>query len=699
MNGFYLQFTYSKNRFESLNFNNNETCFICYDKGGKTLNKDGNTSLNLEIVTHFLSNLGDNYIIKQSKSHVESKLKNWTIFFKESIKTFVIHPQQDDTFFITIYSINNSMNLFMDKKNGTISLWCVPLQIQYQMHENRLCSYKTWTNVSSTFLKYYLQYVNRDIRESPLFFGLYSEKVIKARLKRENPDNLIQFINSLEGYKLIITNSQHQTNGKSLHITPNTIKYMLWMDIAAGSIYKAFNYIEIDCSFRLFKDYVYCIFHAVLFNVSVPLGYIIGPSETEELYSLFFRKFKEIYNIEENKPFLGDQGSSIEAFVKNNSLEKYDCHRHIIEKVGANSILGCLVAKILRIPSELAYQTERNLLKEEIQRLVEDNPHITNLKGFEEILVMLDLYYMKDIRKIGDSPFPSDKKRWALWLRGPVATASNHSEGTHGLINRKFSRPLKFLNSLKILHETIKSRKCNYERNRIANIKANIERLNKKRKKLKLESLSKCSCAYGDIISHRLGTQHICVNVVNDSFTPQLSKVSNQWMKANDVPNQELKIEHDETVSKTSKITRNEYLPEVNLDLEGNMIFIEKDLEITLSTTTVPPKFFKRKNNFFLPQNQLDALNYFNTHKNAVLQRAFLRIQSDLNFFHINSLSFAFITARVFAALDIYHNEINDHILSQCWMLSMKLSKIQPENYEEVIHDFLNKYQNKDLKQ
>ena len=114
---------------------------------------------------------------------------------------------------------------------------------------------------------------------------------------------------------------------------------------------------EIDTSFKIFSPYVFCIVCYMRAGTGIPIGYIIGPSETHELYNLFFESLRKyigesMYDkIKKAFYFESDQGRALISFYKENQFNHCFCHVHILRNFGTNLLLTQFIKKALRCKS------------------------------------------------------------------------------------------------------------------------------------------------------------------------------------------------------------------------------------------------------------------------------------------------------------------------------------------------------------
>jgi ubiquitin C-terminal hydrolase len=186
------------------------------------------------------------------------------------------------------------------------------------------------------------------------------------------------------------------------------------------------DYIELDCSFRGTKPYAYCVPQAIIGNEAIPLGFILTPSECNETYDWWFTDLQNANpnTVIHKKIILSDEGTALIHFGNNISIQgaskHFFCHRHLIEKFGANGFLGALVQQALATECEAAYRELRPQLLADAAQFLADGK--IKQKAYDKFLAFLS----KD--------FPH-----GIWHRAGdgVARCSNHAESFHAQINRR----------------------------------------------------------------------------------------------------------------------------------------------------------------------------------------------------------------------------------------------------------------------
>jgi hypothetical protein len=73
--------------------------------------------------------------------------------------------------------------------------------------------------------------------------------------------------------------------------------------------FRGAQFIELDASFRAVRPYVYCVALGIRCNESFPLALVVAPTESAELYNLFFNSMVR-YGLDpaelHGKPYLTD---------------------------------------------------------------------------------------------------------------------------------------------------------------------------------------------------------------------------------------------------------------------------------------------------------------------------------------------------------------------------------------------------------
>ena len=196
----------------------------------------------------------------------------------------------------------------------------------------------------------------------------------RLRNKQKQYHNFAYVASQFQGYKeiclqdpinhpIIIETLSNETKKSKqmglrtfIRIFPNINKLLLNAYSDFENFKQTINF-EIDTSFKIFSPYVFCIVCYVRAGTGIPIGYIIGPSETHELYNSFFKSLRkyigeEIYDkIKRAFYFESDQGKAILSFYNENHFNHCFCHVHIIRNFGNNFSLAKIIKKALHCQS------------------------------------------------------------------------------------------------------------------------------------------------------------------------------------------------------------------------------------------------------------------------------------------------------------------------------------------------------------
>ena len=224
------------------------------------------------------------------------------------------------------------------------------------------------------------------------------------------------------------------------------------------------SYCELDATFYCMKPYVACIPQFVHMNCAYPVGLILGPSESSDLYELFheglYRFHQLVYG--ERRPFtftldvLSDAHSGLRRFCQDHQLRRFQCHRHLIEWFGTKALLKAMVLKVLRSPS----------YNKMIENVGIANSVVAALKSRNELAEkQLNKYLAFTGQTLSDEdgrfyPLPDRDKvvsEWALWARGCVTSCSNHAESFHRVLRAVVKPNGKHVGIGKCLTEVIKA--------------------------------------------------------------------------------------------------------------------------------------------------------------------------------------------------------------------------------------------------
>jgi hypothetical protein len=120
-----------------------------------------------------------------------------------------------------------------------------------------------------------------------------------------------------------------------------------WFPPFATAEFRKCGFIELDTSFKALRPYTYAIRLGIRANEAMPLGIIIGPSESRELYDRFFTGLIDMSVTEDEigeKSFPSDQHPALVAVCP--ERRHFLCRRHILESFGRNSFLSRIAHRL-----------------------------------------------------------------------------------------------------------------------------------------------------------------------------------------------------------------------------------------------------------------------------------------------------------------------------------------------------------------
>jgi hypothetical protein len=125
-------------------------------------------------------------------------------------------------------------------------------------------------------------------------------------------------------------------------------------------------------------------------------------------------------------PLVTDQGTALQCFVRKWQLDWKLCHRHIIESVGARSLIGTWVARLLRCYSREEYNRTQLVIINEMKllRLDNDTDQSQPLASLKRMLGLVD-----------DGHPLCNLKHWALWERLGCPRTTNSAESVNAHLN------------------------------------------------------------------------------------------------------------------------------------------------------------------------------------------------------------------------------------------------------------------------
>ena len=302
------------------------------------------------------------------------------------------------------------------------------------------CFSITETSDLKNGLKRILNYLNKKIEKSDSISCFINDLLA---INEENSNFSIfttdhDILSCEIGYSTTIL-TQEPSNRKQYFIenkeNKNYIKSFIWISPFAKSIImnKNVSCIQLDTTFKSVKPYSMCIPMAIIHNVGVPLGCVIGSTENTDLYESFYRQVEINLNIEElsSIPVLSDLGVAIKSFCEKRKITQYYCHRHLIERLGARSPMIPIINSLIKCDCEESLNINLISCSTLILKLIEIRYSRKNIEeglnriGFSFIDGSIVLYNSD----LFNSMSLIQRKKFG------IPTTTNHVEASHGHLN------------------------------------------------------------------------------------------------------------------------------------------------------------------------------------------------------------------------------------------------------------------------
>ena len=315
----------------------------------------------------------------------------------------------------------------------------------------------------------------------------------------------LDFIES-EEYPLIYIDDQNEKRH---------IHHLVYVVAPFKEIIQRGNCIELDCSFYVFRPYVYCIPQMIIANESVPIGLIVGPTEKSDIFEEFYQYVREInpdcFITLKQKPLLSDQGSALISFATKYGLKHFFCIRHLLNKLGASSELASIAGSLLFSRS---YDDFIHKWKSSMHTIL-FNLKDCSAKRIRQFTTMFSVEYDPINRTITT---PTEEQLvHNLWTREKygVPTCSNHSEATHAILNKKLKKTKNFPKRMITVLDHIESRIVNFSsRRNLINKIATIKPLE-----------GECHCETNTFLDALYGVHIPCGHEKKDFVLKELDKI------------------------------------------------------------------------------------------------------------------------------------------------------------------------------
>ena len=305
-----------------------------------------------------------------------------------------------------------------------------------------------------------------------------------------------------------------------------------WLNPYFKSVVNHGKSIELDATFRIIYPLAACIPQMVIQNTGVPLGLLIAPSETCNLYSMLFEALKlhesneDLYEKMLSMNFITDEHKSFIRLKKKYNLNVYNCYTHLIRTIGASSALGLLLKKILFCKTHEEFKEKYTKFVTMYMMIYEITMKKKNVN-----IKKTENRFLKVGKLLGITPkgvkIDPEFAHAPLFCRvlKEIPTTNNYAEAFHRSLNEIASdRRISMMNRVALVAKKIMERFNNIRNSSESNQKNYIQKLRKQstisleRKpecKHKLEK-NECDCGqakyYSALYHFQLPCQHCILN-------------------------------------------------------------------------------------------------------------------------------------------------------------------------------------------
>ena len=430
-------------------------------------------------------------------------------------------------------------------------------------------------------------YVNQ--YTSLLFFRIapFHPKTIR-RLENSNPENdLLKIFTPLGGWLFIV-------KGKGIFTCKGEDVMMFsWFYPYFKNVFLKGTAIELDTTFKVLKPLKTVIPQLIIKNTGVPLCLLAGPSESTNLYSLFYESIRKIdINLFQkclNMNYITDEHKCFISLKRKYNIVIYNCFAHLIRSVGASSPLGWLLKDILFTASKEEY--ERKL--DQFKYTLIDTYNTFHCKDDSKD----DKRYIKVGKILGvnviGQPIEIEKSYTPLFERieRKTPTTTNFAESFHQKINSVAgNQHLNICSRLTLLANQILTRLTNIGQSSVSNLRFYINSLKKKANEKvsngtgSAQSYSKenCSCSRSKYYSMMYDIDLPCIHMILNPKWDDISDLINEEFKNAQsfdlsLPKQGLSFDYLDTI----QIDEENEEEEESSDISDSIIFecVKDDLE------------------------------------------------------------------------------------------------------------------------
>lgn len=285
-----------------------------------------------------------------------------------------------------------------------------------------------------------------------------------------------KFVSENQGYIKFIISEQADVDKGCFSIMRDDKKFSIlggiYISPFAESIFSSINEnivdgLLMDATWKTIAGYVTSILMASICNVGIPVGFTFGPSESKELYELFYTEFASVINVDLTKYIVeSDGGSALAAIAADQGQFHLTCHHHYLRSLKSTEFshqVGAITSCRCIIDLE-------NLLE---QYSTEFATYINNEEKFAQLqksLLTCGMHFNIETKNIEIC----NKEQWraiSLIERAnyKMPTTTNALESSHGHLNSLIPRRNNFYTSLTRLINFIVCKTQNFKKAYITN--------------------------------------------------------------------------------------------------------------------------------------------------------------------------------------------------------------------------------------
>jgi hypothetical protein len=308
---------------------------------------------------------------------------------------------------------------------------------------------------------------------------------------------------------------------RALMLENNGVHILRWVAPWALTVLENADFYELDASFKAIRPYVFCVPLAVRHNVGIPLGLVLGPSETEEMFRMFADALIEKgFDREQLRalPLLSDEGSALRAYARGYHSLHYACFRHWLEGLGSRTLAALLARRLLFTRTRAAYDAIfTQTLSDFVAACHAGEVTQRAERKFAQIFgIVLPLSSNPHVLPITTAGKFLHQALWSARGTAGVSACSNHAEGLHGRLNAVTASHRSAITRLASILQLLQKKVQEYPKKVAKSRHRILADLQKTAKKFHYTQLTDCPsgdvCDHGAILSRRFGCELPCLH-------------------------------------------------------------------------------------------------------------------------------------------------------------------------------------------